>query len=347
MRVQAISASFPSKIVTIDETLDMIKSHSQSTFKGDINKALEIIKKILIFSGANTRRFLDKNEKPVDLIQNVVLDVLKTGDRKIADINLLIYTGIGRGFLEPGGSYNLAKNLGMDSVECFDILDACMSWTRALNIAYTYLKSKQYQNILIVNGEFNNVPGEAFYPANYKLKDLKQIKWTFPTYTIGDAATATLLTYSEDNDWEWNFSSRPDLADLCTIPTVGYSLFSKDYENIGKNGPGNFCSFGNEMHQKGTPEVIKIFKKLSLPANKIKMIFPHASSKQAWAHCAEVCGVSDKVYYVYPEYGNLVSASIPAGISIAIKKGLIKKDDIIVAWTGSAGMSFASVAFKL
>jgi len=347
MKIRAISAKFPSKIVTIDDTLDMVEHYSRKSFKGDIKKALSSIKKILVFSGANTRRFLSKNEKPIEIIENAVFDVLKNANCKASEIDLLVYTGIGRGFIEPGGSYTLAKSLGMNSVECFDVLDACMSWTRALNMAYFYLKSNQYKKILIVNGEFNNIADDAFYPGNYKLTNIKQLKWTFPTYTIGDASTATLLTRSKSNAWEWNFSSRTDLADLCTIPTAGYSLFMKKSKYIGKNGPGRFCSFGNEMHQKGTPEVIKIFNKLSVPINDIKMVFPHASSKQAWAYCAKVCGISEKIYYIYPEYGNLVSASVPTGIALALEKKLIKKGDNIVAWVGSAGMSFATVAFKL
>lgn len=345
MKIESISAKFPSKIITIKDTLDMIEFYSRPSFSGNIKKALEVIEKILLYSGAQERRWLAEKEKPINFMVETVLDVLKIAHCKMEDIGLLIYTGIGRGFLEPGGSYILAKNLGMKSVECFDILDACMSWTRALNIASSYFQSHQYKKILIVNGEFNNIKNDPFFPENYRLASLKQIKWTFPSYTMGDAATATLLSGEDASPWEWHFSSYPEWADLCTIPTAGFSLFSKEFENIGRNGPGRFCSFGNEMHQKGTPEVIKIFQKLSLPANKIKMIFPHASSKQAWAHCAEVCGVSDKVYYIYPEYGNLVSASVPAGISLALEEGLIQKGDQIVAWVGSAGMSFASVGF--
>ena len=75
------------------------------------------------------------------------------------------------------------------------------------------------------------------------------------------------------------------------------------------------------------------------------MIFPHASSKQAWAQGADTCGVEDKLFYVYPEYGNLVSASVPAGIALASEQGKIQRGDPIVIWVGSAGMSFAVAGF--
>ena len=347
MKIDYISAQFPSKILSIDETLDMIRFCSKKSFKGDIEKALKILNKILLYSGAKERRCLNKGEKPLDFIVKSVHEALKGSNNSIDDIDLLIYTGIGRGFLEPGESYILAKNLGMKNVECFDLLDACMSWTRALNISYQYVLNNKYRKILIVNGEFNNIKGGAFFPRNYRLSNLSQIKWTFPTFTIGDAATATVISKDNSASWEWHFITNCDMADLCTIPMAGFSMFTKSYEKIGRNGQGRFCSFGNDMHKLGTPEVINIFKKLSISKEKIRMVFPHASSEQAWAHCAEVCGVSDKMFYVYPQYGNLVSASVPAGMALAIQQKRIKKGDQIVIWVGSAGMSFAVVGFTL
>lgn len=347
MKIEAVSAKFPSRIISLEDTLKMIKDHSTKSYQGDLDKALRIIKKILLFSGANNRRWLDKNEKPITFIKDAVAEVLQKSQIKKEDVGLLIYTGIGRGFTEPGQSYIVAKNLGMNSVECFDILDACMSWTRALNIADTYLKSNQYKNILIVNGEFNSVEGEAFFPENYKLSALEQIKWTFPSYTLGDAASATLVSSRHDQDLKWNFLARSDLADICTIPTQGFSIFSEPYEMIGKNDIGRFCSFGNEMHKEGTPLVMDLLSKARPDRDEIKMIFPHASSKQAWAYCAEECGVEDKVYYVYPEYGNLVSASVPSGIALAFQEKKISEGDKIIIWVGSAGMSFATAEIEL
>lgn len=347
MKIEAISVKFPSRVVTLDDTLDMIKHYSKESFNGSMDRTLNVLKKILLYSGAQERRWLTESEKPISFIQDAVSEALDKANCNKEEIDLLIYTGIGRGFTEPGGSYIVAKNLGLYSVECFDILDACMSWVRALNIAYAYIKTKKYRKILIVNGEFNSISGEAFFPGNYQLKNFKQLKYTFPNYTIGDAATATIVSNEDAQPWEWHFSARTDLADLCTIPTEGFSIFSEIYSKIGKNGAGRFCSFGNEMHSMGTPEVIDIFKKLTISKDVIKKIYPHASSKQAWGYCAEVCGVEDKMYYVYPKYGNLVSASVPAGIALSWQEGQINRGDKLVLWVGSAGMSFSSISFSL
>ena len=107
-----------------------------------------------------------------------------------------------------------------------------------------------------------------------------------------------------------------------------------------------FVSFGIEMHQLGSQECVNIFRELKTPSDQIKTVFPHASSKKAWVDAAKQVGVDDKMYFIYPGYGNLVSASVPAALSLATAEGRIKRGDTLAGWVGSAGMSFAAYAFK-
>ena len=344
MKIESVSVKFPEKVLTLDETIEMIEIHSRNSFSGDLKKTLKLIRRLLLNTGARTRRWLT-DEKPIDLIVDAVQETLQKANCDPQEVDLLIYTGVGRGFIEPGNSYLVAKAMGMDRVECFDILDACMSWTRALNICYHYLRSGQYGNILLVNGEFPNIEGGALYPVNYCLENIEEIEWTFPTFTVGNASTATLLTNDPDNEWEWHFRSRANLADLCSIPTSGYQSYAISSPILATNGENRFTSYGTLMHQKGSVEVIDLFQKLTIPKQKIKRIFPHASSQKDWDKYAEACGVKEAMFHVYPEYGNLVSASVPAGIALAQECQAIARGDRLVGWVGSAGMSFSAYSF--
>ncbi len=49
---------------------------------------------------------------------------------------------------------------------------------------------------------------------------------------------------------------------------------------------------------------------------------------------------------IYQDTGNLVSASIPAAIKIAFNNKKLVKGNKILAWVGSAGMSFGACYFK-
>lgn len=346
MRIDSVHAAFPTRIVDNQQMLQLIREQSSETFQGDLEATLARIGSLLEASGAKTRRWLGPDETPIALIESAVLGALKKAGLEKKDIDLLIYVGVGKGFLEPGQSYLVAHALGMDKVECFDLLDACMSWTRGMHIAEGFLRLKRYKRIMIVNGEFNMISGGSGYPDNFRLANAEQLKWTLPTYTIGSAATATILSADDGNSWAWRFSSRPDLADLCTIPGYGLGLFSRGSDRIGKNGPFRFTSYGKELHAHARVQAVELMREILAEHETPKRIFPHASSYKEWDLFASDLGLQKQMFYVYPDHGNLVSASVPAGLALALDQGLVERGDRIGCWVGSAGMSFSAYTFQ-
>lgn len=352
MKIASAQVRFPSRHISTEETLELIKYHSKESFEGDITPTLRRISALLRYSGAQNRRWLAKGETPINLITDACRQAIRDAQLEKEDIDCIIYVGVGRGYIEPGSSYIIARALEMTGVACFDILDACMSQLRALNMAELYLKSGQYRNILIISGEFTNIEGGPLYPGNYALHHNDQLEWIFPGYTVGEAATAMIVTADTNDgastsnpDWEWHFAYRSDLADLCTLPLPGFELFTSNPNKEGQGGVNSFSSYGHLMHAEGSKEIVKIFKQLSIVPSKIDHIFPHTSSKTAWEACAIECGVNNKMHYLFPDYGNLASASFSAGIAMALQSGQLKRGDSCVGWIGSAGMSFCAVSF--
>ena len=282
---------------------------------------------------------------------------LAEGGCELEEIDLLIYTGVGGGFCEPANSYMIAHALGMKYTQCFDIRDACNSWSRALQIIdHTFRGDRSLSRALVVNAEFNMYSGGPGVPDLFRLQHADDIQSRFPAYTIGEAATATLLVRDPTREWEFHFTSRTDLADLCMIPESnyeGYCVIGLDgqrdlsCERIGRNGAYRFTSFGLELSAQGTRPAIDVFRRLSVSRDSIHKIFPHASSKRDWDNGADVLGVKHLLFHIYPDYGNVVSASVPAAIALAKEKGEIHRGDRLVAWVGSAGMSFSVCSFLL
>ncbi len=48
---------------------------------------------------------------------------------------------------------------------------------------------------------------------------------------------------------------------------------------------------------------------------------------------------------VFPNYGNIVSASIPMGMDMALKEGRLKRGHNVVLCPASAGMVYSAVRF--
>ncbi|WP_114206319.1 3-oxoacyl-[acyl-carrier-protein] synthase III C-terminal domain-containing protein [Acidisarcina polymorpha] len=347
MRIAGVKAVIPSQVIDNATIELMVAEHSSRTLSVQLNDVLKRIRYYLLHSGSHQRRWLASGERPFDLLQQAISETLAQAGARGSDVDLIIYTGVDRGFLEPAMANVVAVACGMPQAHCFDIVDACMSWVRAIFVAYTMFRSGVYKNALVVNCECSMRPGGRVNPGCFQLDSVDAVEWNFPAYTMGEAASATFLIRDDSRPWEFHFSSHSDLSDLCSIPLECFDRYCQPQPRLGRNGANQFTSFGGDMFRLGWSHGVEIFKRLSTPLDEIKEIFPHAASKKLWMDMGAEVGVQDKIRFIYPDYGNLVSASVPAGIAMAQEEGTIQEGDTLAGWVGSAGMSFASFAFQL
>lgn len=347
MKLRSIAAGLPSRTVSNADIIGMIDEHSRDGFEGDLPAALHTIDNYLRYSGSQQRCWLAEGERPIELLRGAAVSALAQAEMEPGEIDLLIYTGVGRGFIEPAGAYHAAAALGLANAHCFDILDACMSWTRAVQLAEALLGAKGYRAAMIVNAEFSLRSGGVVFPHLFRLPRLAALESMFPAYTLGEAATATILTAEEHEPWEFRFASRPDLAPLCNVPLGGYDGFCEPSARLAANGVGYFTSFGSDLLEYGSAEVLAVFERLEVDTDAVTALFTHASSKRDWQMMADKVGLGSKIHHVYHRTGNIVSASVPAAIASAIGAGALTRGDRAVGWVGSAGMSFAAFSFVL
>jgi 3-oxoacyl-[acyl-carrier-protein] synthase III len=344
MRIDSIGVRIPSRKVTNEDILQWLEDHSNGTSKILLKTYQRVVKGLFNAAGSKVRYIRDegKNEKASEFIFGAIGEAMEKAGLAKDDIDLMIYCGVGKGFLEPANAYFYAQKMRM-SCSCFDIVDACMSWIRALEISYEFFKSGRYNHIMIVNGEFNSHHG---FPDNFKVKDLRQVEYTFPTYTIGEAASATILSKSDD-EWQFAFKSLPELADLCTIPLEGFDNFVEPSKRLGRNGLYNFVSYGREMFDAARRYLTPLVKQLVGDLNDPDIYFPHAASDAAYLSASKEMSLPvDKMFAkVFPSYGNLVSASIPVGMHMAITEGRLKRGNKVVFCPASAGMVYGAVRF--
>lgn len=345
MRLESVRLALPSRVLTNNDVVALIEQHSKISYVGDISKALHRVHTLLELSGAKVRYWLGAGESPISLITQVVTQALEDVHWRTQDVELLIFAGVDGGFVEPANAYFVANALDMHQVHCFDISDACNGWTRALQIADALFRTGVYRKALIINSEFNQFEGGGIYPALFALHSLEELEWSFAGFTVGEGVTATLLSSEPDQSWEFQFSSRTDLVELCSAPIVGFQRYAPPSTRIGRNGVGRFTSYGSHLFVEGVPEVLKLVRELRSPIEETQAIFLHAVSKRAWERSVEFLGVSHLVYDIYPRCGNLVSASIPAGLALAIEEKCIRRGDRIASCVGSAGMSFSVCSF--
>jgi 3-oxoacyl-[acyl-carrier-protein] synthase III len=247
MKIAAISYRVPSRVMTNSDMIEMVDELNPNVSRPRKAVYFRAVDTLYRRLGAKTRHVRDivRGEKASDMILGAMDDALARAGMAPEDIDLLIYCGVGRGFLEPANAYFYAKARGMRTTNCFDVTDACMSWVRAIQIAYQMLSVGAFRNVMVINGEFH-----LGIHDRWRIETLESLAYSFPMFTIGEAATATILLPGEQ-DWRFDYASQTDHADLCTIPLPEYSQFVAPSNRIGLNGAtSSFPSGANCSRQR-------------------------------------------------------------------------------------------------
>lgn len=342
MRIEGIDFVHPKTKMTNDDVVDLVRQHSENAFEGDLDVALRSVSFMLDNIGLKERYWM-KEERPLDLMVRAAENAIAKSGIAKEDIELLVFCGISRGFLEPADSYFIAEELGLDHVDCFDVMDACMAWTRSTDIIESFFKAGRYRTALLVNAEDYFREGGVSYPSNFQLKNFKSIEYSFGAYCGGDGAAATVLS-ADGEDWERNYISTKIGPDLCTVPLAGYESRCNKTDMIGLNGLGAFTSFSSLVFQN-YQHMIDVLVKLAPKFDGLKAIYAHTGGDvNAYEGWAETAGAGGKVKYMFPKFGNLGTVSMPASICNDIDNGDLDRGDRVGCWISSSGMSFSSYA---
>ncbi|NMG31886.1 3-oxoacyl-ACP synthase III family protein [Aromatoleum evansii] len=345
MKILSLSAQIPSLRVDNDDILAGIAAHNADQPRERVARYEREVAYLLGRTGSQTRYLRDRaaGETALGLARKAVDEALAQAALARDEIDLLIYCGVGRGFLEPANAYFFADAMGL-ACPCFDVLDACMSWVRALEIASKYLAGGGYRHILIVNAEFNAY--ECGYPEILRIPAPEALNHAFAAFTIGEAATATIVSHSDD-PWSFRFRALPQWAGLCAIPLPGHRDFCAPDATPCTEGEHRFVSFGTRLFEVAVGGLGELIGECVADVAQPDIWFPHSAAAGPYPRVAATWGIDPGKVYLdsFREYGNLVSASIPAAIRHAAARGRLKCGDRVVLCPASAGMVLAVVQF--
>lgn len=348
MKICGIAAAFPERVVSNDEILSMIEAHSREVFDGDLPKALGATKMFLEYTGARNRRWIAPGQTVFSYTERAIVEALEAAGIGRQDVDLLIHCGVDRRVVEPGQSFFIAKAMGMKRVQCFDVLEACASWMRAMHLARSLLRGGGYRHILIVTSEFAVHEGEWGY-SNFRLGQMTDLEWTFPTYTIGESATATVISAAEQHGgWYFDFVGRPQYAELCMCPIDDYADEVATMNSASLHGKGGrrFVSYGKQMRDIGVDEMYSLLSRAKGRIEHCDIVFPHTQQRRSWNEDSQRIGLELPFYFVYPEYGNLVSGSIPGAMALAECEGRLTRGAQVGVLMAAAGLSLSLAIFQ-
>ncbi|HPZ10304.1 MAG TPA: 3-oxoacyl-[acyl-carrier-protein] synthase III C-terminal domain-containing protein [Candidatus Eremiobacteraeota bacterium] len=342
MKILSVGYALPSKKVTNEDILrEVDKNSGKYLSEKDLAKLKFKIADLFKKAGTDVRYHRAEGENSLDFAIKAGNDALKKANLSPKDIDILLYVGVGRGWIEPATCNVLLDTLKLKNATGYDILDACASWLRALQVAYLYTKSGTYKNVMIMNCEFN-----AREYTSTECRAYQEIDYLFPGLTIGEAATATIFTQCPGNDFYFTFKTWGEKHNLCKIPLPNLDQFTTG--ELTKTEPLRFYSHGEKLFKFALPKICRHYLGDEyLKKFQYDIIFSHAASDPMTEKVIRLSNLDiKKAYNIHAKYGNTVSASVPLAMGLAIDDGTLKKDHNVLIGFGSAGFTSAWCSFQ-
>lgn len=341
MQIASVSHSLPSRCVSNADALEIISSNNRHLSEGDQHTLTNRVTEFWRGAGTRFRYWRAPGESPLDHVIACSRTALDKANVSPDDVDLVVYVGVGRGWLEPAMAVAIQKELQLSNATSFDILDACASWLRGLQLVHSLMMTGNCHVALVVNCEFN--------PLDYlrlRFDDISDLDRSLAGFTIGEAATATVLTASADDDFHFVFRTFSEYLDLCMLPLPNHADFLR---NNGEESPAplKFYAHSRQLVATTTRKIVEVFHAdEKLRSESYDVVFGHgASERAADLLCRKLNVPFDRLIRTHACYGNTISASIPLAMSLGLASGQVQRDMKCLVVVGSAGITVGLASF--
>ena len=287
-------------------------------------------------TGIKTLHHGDIHAKPSSYAIPAIEKALESFDGKLDEIDAIFYCGMNRDMQEPSTAHIIADKIGLAAKLKLDLSDACHGFTAGIIMADLLIKTGQARHVLICTGE-NASRGTMHIADRFKNQELgkKDIKSNIGAFTVGDVGAAMVLGPADDG------------SGFQTIDKNSFRSFNTN--NDSAVWPACFVDWERNdfaMHSLWISlETIKMVVGMAPKTlagvgwemNDIDYFVSHQVGRSVQEHYLKKLGISkQKSVEIYPDYGNLTSASMPVCFDHLAQNGKLKKGTkILMNSTGS------------
>lgn len=290
-------------------------------------------------TGIKERRVAAPDQAASDLAKIASERALEAAGMKPEEIELIIMATITPDTHCPAGANWLEAKLGAVNAVSMDITAACTGFIFALSVAEQYLKNGTFKNALVVASEVMT----------------RTVDWTDRTSCIlwGDGAGAVVLKEVDGDSGILSIHIHTDGAngDSLLLPGGGSKTTPISHESVDRKL--HFLRMIEANHSFKV--AVKRFSEAceeavahnGITLDDVKVIIPHQANLRIIQGMAKRLGVPmEKVFVNIERYGNMSSATVPVALDEAVRRGIVRKGDLVLLTAFGGGLTWGSALIR-
>tara|TARA_B100002051_G_scaffold275565_1_gene320068 strand:- start:7977 stop:8975 length:999 start_codon:yes stop_codon:yes gene_type:complete len=292
-------------------------------------------------TGIKERRFAALNQGPSDLAIPAVELAIDNAKINKEDIDFIIFATSTPDHYVPGSSCILQDKMNLNGIGALDIRVQCSGFVYGLSIAEQYIKSGQFNNILVIGAEVQSTAMDL----TDRGRDTAVIfadgagAAIISSQKLGGQILSTHL-YSEGKYAKELWVESPSSS---SRPTIDLAKINEGRHFLQMNGKEVF-----KHAVKRFPEVIiEGLEHNELSIADLDILIPHQANLRISKFIQKKLNLLDnQVFSNIHKYGNTTAASIPIAFSEALIQGKIYPGNIVALASFGSGFTWGSCIIK-
>jgi len=313
----------PAKTLTNDELAKMVDTSDEW---------------ITTRTGIKVRHITTEKESTAFLATEAAKIALAQAKLKARDVELIIVATITPEMVFPSTASFVQKALKAKKSWVFDLAAACSGFIFGLSIIQQFIESGRYNNALLIGAE-----------TLTKITD-----WTDRKSCIlfGDGAGAMVLERGESKDSGILYSTMHSDGD-CWEALNCQAYGSRHPAKAPLDDPKKiFMQInGRQVYQQAIRRIVETvtncLEHCNLTMDDISMMISHQMNARIIESASKRLNIpNEKVFVNINEYGNTSAASVPIAFDECVRKGNIKRGDIVILVAFGAGLTWGANLIK-
>jgi len=259
-------------------------------------------------SGIMERRMWDDGVQPSDVAARAGELAIEAAEIDRSDLGILINTSVCRDYVEPSTACIVHANLGLpETCMNFDLGNACLAFINGMDMVGNMIERGQIDYGIVTNGESSRLPTEKTIERLLEPEiDEAAFRANFATLTLGSGAAAMVLGRRNDRD------GRRFLG--------GVNLAATEHCRLCYGQVDGMITNTRELLVAGLDLATRTWAKaeneLGWKVDEFDQFVIHQVSRTHTDKFAGILGLDrDKIFRLYPEYGNIGPAGVPIVLS--------------------------------
>jgi 3-oxoacyl-[acyl-carrier-protein] synthase III len=288
-------------------------------------------------TGVITRHHALESECTSDLALKAARRCLEPADVKPENIEAIMVSTSSPDRMQPATAARLQHLLGAQNAFAFDINSVCSGSTYGIALSQAMIKSGFCSNLLFVAAEV--------YSKILNRRDFT----TFPYFGDGSGA----IFFQKDSVAQGVVHSvlGTDGSGNNTICVPGGGTMLP-FDRMKGVGPAYFRMKGRAVFDFAVAKGIEVIRKLLAEADvsldTVACFICHQANVNIILRIAEALGVDEKKFYMNLfRYGNTASASVPIALDETLRRGIVRRGDLVVTAAFGGGLSWGANLIRL